>query len=65
VVPGLAYTMTFEFQPHDYIFAPGSRIGLVLLSSDRLFTLRPPPGTKLRVYTNESSLSLPVVGGWR
>ncbi len=63
VVPGTAYTMTFELQPHDYIFPPGSRIGLVLLSSDRLFTLRPPPGTRLSVYTAQSTLSLPVVGG--
>jgi X-Pro dipeptidyl-peptidase len=63
VVPGTAYTMTFELQPHDYVFAAGSRLGLVLLSSDRLFTLRPPPGTRLTVHTAESSLLLPVVGG--
>jgi X-Pro dipeptidyl-peptidase len=63
VVPGVVYTMTFELQPHDYVFAPGSRIGLVLLSSDRLFTLRPPPGTRLTVHTSESELRLPVVGG--
>ena len=63
VVPGVAYSMTFELQPHDYIFSPGSRIGLVLLSSDRLFTLRPPPGTRLSVHTDESTLVLPIVGG--
>jgi X-Pro dipeptidyl-peptidase len=63
VVPGTAYTMTFELQPHDYVFAAGSRLGLVLMSSDRLFTLRPPPGTKLTIYTRDSLLHLPVVGG--
>jgi len=63
VVPGTVYSMQFELQPHDYIFPAGSRIGLVLLSSDRLFTLRPPPGTRLTVHTSESSVSLPVVGG--
>ncbi len=63
VVPGVVYTMTFELQPHDYIFAAGSRIGLVLMSSDRLFTLRPPPGTRLTIHTGESELRLPVVGG--
>jgi X-Pro dipeptidyl-peptidase len=63
VVPGTAYTMTFELQPHDYIFPAGSKLGLVLLSSDRLFTLRPPSGTRLTVHTRDSLLTLPVVGG--
>jgi len=63
VVPGTVYTMTFELQPHDYVFPAGSKLGLVLLSSDRLFTLRPPPGTRLTVHTRESLLRLPVVGG--
>ena len=62
-VPGVAYTIAFELQPHDYVFPKGSRIGLVLLSSDRLFTLRPPAGTRLMVHTADSTLSLPVVGG--
>jgi X-Pro dipeptidyl-peptidase len=65
IVPGRSYTMAFELQPHDYIFQPGSRIGLVLLSSDRLFTLRPPPGTRLTVETDRSTLILPIVGGER
>ena len=63
VVPGTTYTIAFELQPHDYVFAPGSRIGLVLLSSDRLFTLRPPPGTEITVHTRDSTLMLPIVGG--
>ena len=63
VVPGTTYTMTFELQPHDYIFPAGSKLGLVLLSSDRLFTLRPPPGTRLTLHTRDSLLTLPVVGG--
>jgi X-Pro dipeptidyl-peptidase len=63
VVPGTPYTIAVELQPHDYVFQPGSRIALVLLSSDRLFTLRPPPGTRLTIRTAESRLILPVVGG--
>ncbi len=63
VVPGTSYTMTFELQPHDYIFLTGSRIGLVLMSSDRLFTMRPPAGTRITVFTNQSSFILPIVGG--
>jgi X-Pro dipeptidyl-peptidase len=60
---GKSYKIDFELQPHDYVFQAGSRIGLVLLSSERLFTLRPPPGTVLTVNTGKSSFTLPVVGG--
>ena len=63
IVPGRFYTVEFELQPHDYIFPAGSRIGLMVLSSDRLFTLRPPPGTRLTLRPRESWLVLPVVGG--
>jgi X-Pro dipeptidyl-peptidase len=68
VQPDRAYELTVELQPHDRIFAVGARVGLVLLSSDRLFTLRPPAGTRLTVSAWESTLSLPVLGGeaaWR
>jgi X-Pro dipeptidyl-peptidase len=61
VVPGRSYTIAFELQPHDYIFPAGSRIGLMVLSADRLFTLRPPPGTRLTLRPGESQLVLPVV----
>ena len=63
VVPGQAYTIRFELQPHDYVFAPGSRIGLMVLSSDQLFTQRPPPGTKVTLQASESSFTVPVAGG--
>jgi X-Pro dipeptidyl-peptidase len=63
VVPGSPYMIGFELQPHDYVFAAGSRIGLVLMSSDRLFTLRPPAGTKLTLHTESSVVTLPIVGG--
>jgi X-Pro dipeptidyl-peptidase len=55
------YTITFELQPHDYIFPAGSKIGLMVLSSDKLFTLQPPPGTKLTLHPAASSLTLPIV----
>ena len=63
VEPGKSYTIAFELQPHDYIFQAGSRIGVVVLSSDRLFTLRPPPGTKLTLDAARSGARLPIVGG--
>jgi X-Pro dipeptidyl-peptidase len=63
VVPGQSYTIAFELQPHDYVFAAGSRIGVVVLSSDRLFTLRPPPGTRLTLDAARSAAMLPIVDG--
>jgi X-Pro dipeptidyl-peptidase len=63
IQPGAPYEIAFELQPHDYVFTAGSRLGLMLLSSDRLFTLRPPPGTELTLDTTKSILSLPIVGG--
>jgi X-Pro dipeptidyl-peptidase len=63
IFAGKAYSMEFELQPHDYEFAVGSRIGFVLMSTDRLFTLRPPPGAALSIQTWNAKLSLPIVGG--
>jgi X-Pro dipeptidyl-peptidase len=63
------YEISFSLMPHDYEFQAGSRIGLVLLSSDwegdppLIFTLRPPPGTEITVDTEASRLTLPIVGG--
>lgn len=61
--PGKPYGMEFELQPHDYEFGAGSRIGFVLMSTDRLFTLRPPPGAGLSIQTWNAKLNLPIVGG--
>jgi X-Pro dipeptidyl-peptidase len=63
VTPGTAYSINFDLQPHDYQFAAGSRIGFVVMSSDRLFTLRPPPGTTLNFEARHSKIFLPIVGG--
>jgi X-Pro dipeptidyl-peptidase len=63
VVPGTPYTINFDLQPHDYQFAAGSRIGVVVMSSDRLFTMRPPPGTTLTFEARHSKVFLPIVGG--
>jgi X-Pro dipeptidyl-peptidase len=63
ITPGKEYEINFELQPHDYQFQPGSRIGVVVMSTDRLFTLRPPPGTQLSLNTAASNAFLPIVGG--
>jgi X-Pro dipeptidyl-peptidase len=49
--------------PDDQVIAKGQRIGLMIFSSDNEFTLHPDPGTILAIDLNETSLTLPVVGG--
>lgn len=63
ITPGTGYTFTWDFQPKDYQFAAGSKIGVMVLSSDNEFTVRPAAGTTLTVDPSASALSLPVVGG--
>ena len=63
LAPGAFVDVTFDLQPDDQILAPGQRLGLLVFSSDREFTLWPRPGTELTVDLDATSLSLPVVGG--
>lgn len=62
VVQGQEYSMRFDMEPKDYVFAAGRRIGLVVISTDYDFTLRPLGGSKLRVAPGGSSLTVPLVG---
>lgn len=61
--PGEFVNLTFDLQPDDQIIPAGKRIGLMILSSDRDFTLWPKPGTKLTVDIKSTQISLPIVGG--
>jgi len=61
--PGKFVTLTFDLQPDDQVIAAGKRIGLMIFSSDRDFTLWPEAGTKLTIDLDATSLELPVVGG--
>jgi len=61
--PGRFYDLAFDLQPDDQIVPAGARIGLMLFSSDRDFTLWPTPGTELSVDLGSTALTLPVVGG--
>lgn len=63
LLPGKFYEMTFDLQPDDQVIPAGQRIGLMIFSSDRDFTLWPEPGTELTVDLNVTTLTLPVVGG--
>jgi X-Pro dipeptidyl-peptidase len=61
--PGRFYELTFNLQPDDQVLAKGQRIGLLIFSSDRDFTLRPDPGTELTVDLDSTFVTLPIVGG--
>jgi X-Pro dipeptidyl-peptidase len=60
---GREYRLRWDLQPDDYVFKAGHRIGLVVVSTDFDYTLRPLPGTELTLDPDDSELSLPVVGG--
>ncbi|MBX3118449.1 MAG: Xaa-Pro dipeptidyl-peptidase [Fimbriimonadaceae bacterium] len=61
--PGEFVTLTFDLQPDDQIIPAGKRIALMILSSDRDFTIWPKAGTKLTVDLDATRIVLPVVGG--
>ena len=63
VTPGTMYQLSFDLQPKDSVIAAGRRIGLVVMSSDNEYTIRPAPGTQLTLDLAASSITLPVVGG--
>ena len=60
---GSSYTIDFDMQPKDSVVPAGNRLALMVLSSDRDFTIRPPGGTELTLDLARSSLALPIVGG--
>ena len=63
LVPGKFYSMKFDLQPDDQIIKKGQQIGLMLFSSDSKHTILPKPGTELTIDLNETSISIPIVGG--
>jgi X-Pro dipeptidyl-peptidase len=60
---GKEYDFSFDLQPDDYVVPAGHRLGLVVVSTDHDYTIRPAPGTRLSLRPSQSSISLPVVGG--
>lgn len=63
LVPGEFREMTFDLQPTDQVIPAGARIGLMLFSTDREFTISPDPGARIEVDLDGTVLELPVVGG--
>jgi len=63
LTPGKFYSLTFDLQPTDLVVPAGKQIGVMVMSSDRDFTLWPKAGTELTVDLAGSQFALPVVGG--
>ncbi|WP_026316630.1 Xaa-Pro dipeptidyl-peptidase [Actinokineospora enzanensis] len=63
IQPGKSYDLRVDLVPDDYVLPAGHQLGLVVLSSDNEFTLRPAPGTGVSIDLKSSNLTLPVVGG--
>lgn len=63
LVPGEFYDVEFALQPDDQVIPAGARIGLMIMSSDKDFTLHPDPGTRLTIDLDQTVLELPIVGG--
>ncbi|MEL6812250.1 MAG: Xaa-Pro dipeptidyl-peptidase [Bacteroidota bacterium] len=61
--PGKFYELTFDLQPDDQVIRKGQKIGLMIFSTDKEFTLWPEPGTELTIDLDKTSLTLPIVGG--
>ncbi|GAA3045799.1 Xaa-Pro dipeptidyl-peptidase [Actinokineospora globicatena] len=62
ITQGQEYDLTFSLQPKDHVFASGHRIGLVVISTDYDYTLRPTAGTQLKLAPGASTLTVPLTG---
>ena len=60
---GREYSFRWDLQPDDYVWQAGHRIGLVVVSTDHDYTIRPDPGTELTLDPGDSDIRLPIVGG--
>ena len=61
--PGRFYDVTFDLEPDHQVIPPGKQLAVLVMSSDRQFTLWPQPGTRLMIDLAKSSFAIPVVGG--
>jgi X-Pro dipeptidyl-peptidase len=63
LVPGKFYDLTFDLEPDDEFVPAGKRLAVMIMSSDREFTLWPQPGAELTIDLAHSTFTIPVVGG--
>lgn len=55
LVPGQNYQLTFDLEPKQYQIASGSRLGVLIASTDFDYTLRPKEGTVIKFNLGEKS----------
>ncbi|MDB4912361.1 MAG: putative Xaa-Pro dipeptidyl-peptidase, partial [Gemmatimonadetes bacterium] len=65
LVPGRFYDLTFDLQPDDEFVPAGKQLAVMIMSSDREFTLWPQAGTELTIDLAHSSFTIPIVAGTR
>ena len=61
--PGKFYDITFDLEPGDEFVPAGKQLAVMIMSSDREFTLWPKPGAELTIDLAHSKFSIPIVGG--
>lgn len=61
IQPGQEYTFNLDMQPMDYTVKKGHKIGLIILSTDAEFTVRPLKTTNFTFNTSESFVEIPIV----
>lgn len=61
--PGKFYKLSFDLQPDDQVIPKGQKIGVMIFSSDRDFTLWPKAGTQMTVDLDQTVIEMPVLGG--
>ncbi len=61
--PGKFYKLSFDLQPDDQVIPKGQKIGVMIFSSDRDFTLWPKAGTHLTVDLDQTVIEMPILGG--
>ncbi|RMF37069.1 MAG: Xaa-Pro dipeptidyl-peptidase [Planctomycetota bacterium] len=68
LVPGEFREFEFDLQPDDQVIPAGQQIALMVMSTDREFTLQPDPGARLTFDLDHTWIEVPIVGGmsaWR
>lgn len=62
--PGTEYRFQFPIMPVDYTFPEGHRVGIVLIANLNALQRNGTTGAKVTLNVKQSSVSLPVVGGF-
>jgi X-Pro dipeptidyl-peptidase len=55
LIPAKKYLMSFDLEPKQYVIAKGSKLGIVLASTDYNYTLRPKGGTEIQFHLGTNS----------